>query len=399
VCVGTWRPGTGFTRVLEAIGRGLSDTFDVHWAGIGYAGPLTVRSGVTLHPTNERGGDVFAAAGAASLVADLDAPIVLILYDLWMLHVYGRTLPQLPRPPAVVAYVPLDGEIVDASRLLGPLGFVDRFVAYTRFGQERIERSIRELVDAGADFTASRVEVIPHGIDRATFFPLPGGRAEARQQLFADDPEWRDAFIVLNANRPMERKRIDLTLDGFARFTRDKASGVKLWLHHAVMDAEEHARVQALVEGFGLTDRVRLSSPADGPVSDEDLNLVYNACDVGINTALGEGWGLVSFEHAATGAAQVVPDNSACTELWAGAAELIETSDTGVPGFTALAMRMPDADGVAAALERLCADETHLQEMSAAAYRNATQPRYSWDAIADQWRAVLANVIAVRAGR
>ena len=31
---------------------------------------------------------------------------------------------------------------------------------------------------------------------------------------------------------------------------------------------------------------------------DEQLNLIYNAVDVGINTANGEGWGLVPFEHA-----------------------------------------------------------------------------------------------------
>jgi glycosyltransferase involved in cell wall biosynthesis len=54
-------------------------------------------------------------------------------------------------------------------------------------------------------------------------------------------------------------------------------------------------------------------------------------------------------------------------------------------------------EGVAAALERLYTDEAHLQRMSLAAYRNATQPRYGWDAIASQWRAVLKEVIAARA--
>lgn len=31
---------------------------------------------------------------------------------------------------------------------------------------------------------------------------------------------------------------------------------------------------------------------------------------------MGEGWGMVSFEHVATGAVQIVPDRSACGKLW-----------------------------------------------------------------------------------
>jgi len=34
---------------------------------------------------------------------------------------------------------------------------------------------------------------------------------------------------------------------------------------------------------------------------DNELNIVYNACDIGINTSVREGWGLVSFEHGGYG--------------------------------------------------------------------------------------------------
>ena len=47
-------------------------------------------------------------------------------------------------------------------------------------------------------------------------------RTDARRRLWPDEPDWHDAFIVLNANRPMPRKRIDLTIQGFAQFARDK---------------------------------------------------------------------------------------------------------------------------------------------------------------------------------
>ena len=40
-------------------------------------------------------------------------------------------------------------------------------------------------------------------------------------------------------------------------------------------------------------------------MSDRDINILYNACDVGLNTADGEGFGLCGFEGAALGKAQV----------------------------------------------------------------------------------------------
>lgn len=384
VAVGVWLPGSGFTRVLENVLTRLAPSFDAHLLGIGYRGPVRDFGGATLHPTNLEGGDVFAAIRAAELVEELDARIVLLLNDLWMIQIYMRTLPRVRDRAAIVAYVPVDGRIVDAQ-LLEPLGGVDRFVAFTCFGKEQIEA-----------FSGAVVEVIPHGIDTETFRPLPGGRAEARRRLFPDEPDWYDAFIVLNANRPLERKRIDLTLEGFARFARSKPAAVKLWLHHAIMDADEHRRIAGLGERLGIGDRLRVSPLGAPPLADEELNLVYNACEVGVNTAMGEGWGLVSFEHAATGAAQIVAGSSACAELWAGSAEVVEAEETGVPTFSPLALRTVSATGVADALERLYADPDHLRRMSAAAYDNATLPCYGWDEIGTQWRRVLRNLVTAR---
>jgi hypothetical protein len=63
-----------------------------------------------------------------------------------------------------------------------------------------------------------------------------------------------------------------------------------------------------------------------------------NACDVGINRAMGEGWGLASFEHAAAGAAQVVPNHTACSEIWRERAELIPLAKSYIPEFSVLEM-------------------------------------------------------------
>ncbi len=336
--------------MLREVLTRLAGTLDVYLLGIGYRGPECDLGGVTLHPTDLRGGDVFGAFAAAKLAEELDARIVLLLHDFWMLHAHARTLAG--GRAKVVAYVPVDGRIVDA-RYLEPLRGVDRFVAYTEFGRSELER-----------FVDVPVHVIPHGVDTETFRPLD------------DRPE---GFVVLNANRPHDRKRIDLTLEGFSIFARDKPDDVRLRLHHAIDG----------YENIGIADRVDVTT---GVLSDKELNLVYNSCAVGLNTAMGEGWGLVSFEHAATGAAQVVPNSSACAELWRGAAEIVPAQDTGVPGWSPLAMRTVSAEGVAEALERLYADPGHLLAMSEAARANAM--RYSWDAIGEQWLELLEEVAA-----
>jgi glycosyltransferase involved in cell wall biosynthesis len=399
IAVGAWFPGSGFTRVLTSVLSRLTDAYAIHYIGMGYKGLIRQVDGITLHPSNLRGGDVFGAAQAGAMIEALDARLVLLLNDLWMLRTYMRVLPRYRDRVKVVAYFPLDGRLPDDA-LVAPLTAIDRFVAYTQFGQAEIGAALARLRAQGADIRSTEVAVIPHGVDTATFHPLAptiarqiadGGRRAVRQHLFPDEPDWQDAFIVLNANRPMERKRIDLTIAGFAQFARGKPANVKLWLHHAIMNADEHAAILAQAARHGVADRLRLSPLGAPPLSDTALNCVYNACEVGLNTAMGEGWGLVSFEHAATGAAQVVPRHSACAELWEGAAALVETEDIGVPRCSLLAMRTVAPGGVAAALERLYVDREYRCRMSLAAWRNATQPAYRWERIAAQWRQVFAD--------
>jgi glycosyltransferase involved in cell wall biosynthesis len=143
---------------------------------------------------------------------------------------------------------------------------------------------------------------------------------------------------------------------------------------------------------LGIEDRVVTTTRTDARprIADEELNSIYASCDVGLNTAEAEGWGLVSFEHAATGAPQVVPDGSACAELWdeqRGALRL-PTTPTERGGH-----EVAPAD-VAAALARLYDDRQLLGELGARAHAYAMSPEFDWDAITRAWEDVLLEVIA-----
>jgi D-inositol-3-phosphate glycosyltransferase len=110
-----------------------------------------------------------------------------------------------------------------------------------------------------------------------------------------------------------------------------------------------------LVHARGIRDRLLSTSMAAGApeVADHQLNLIYNDCDVGLNTSVGEGWGMVAFEHGATGAVQVMPRHSACEELWPGAGVLLEALEIVRGRHSAVDYHCTTPELVAAALEAL----------------------------------------------
>ena len=373
VAIGFNTSGTGLTRVMHAIMRRLADRHEIHYLGIAYSGEIIRDRGLTIYPTNPKGGDVFAAFQAKSLIEEINPAVLFILHDIWMFEYYLRILGPYRDRLKIVCYIPLDGRITNEEDA-APLERADRVVVYTEFARTQFEQAFRRLREKRGGGEYPELAVIPHGVDLDCFHPSPElleasfaseGRVEAKKRVFADLRETDESFVVLNASRPDKRKRIDLTIEGFARFAADKPANVRLCLHQAyrgLPELEEQTRL--LIRRLGLEQRIYLNPLAGGIINDTDLNLLYNACDVGINTSMGEGWGLVSFEHGAAGAAQIVPDHTACGELWRGRGELIPPARSYTPEFSVLG---------------------HRQRLAQEAFAAAQNPRYSWDIISKQF--------------
>jgi D-inositol-3-phosphate glycosyltransferase len=383
VAIGFNVAGTGLTRVLESVMRRLADRHEIHFLGIGYSGELVRDRGLTVYPTNPKGGDVFAAFQAMRLFEELRPALVLVMHDLWMFDYYLRLFGPYRDRLKVVACIPLDGRIANAQDA-APLAQADRVVAYTHFARAELEGAFRRLREQQADRDFPAVEVIPHGVDRGRFHPLPEPE-QAKRRVFGDGPDVGESFVVLNASRPDRRKRVDLTVRGFAEFAAGKPPNVRLCLHHPVVGEAVDRELGSAIRECGLGGRLSVNPLGSEIVGDDELNLLYNACDVGINTAMGEGWGLVSFEHGAAGAAQIVPDHTACGELWRGRAELIPPARSYVPEFSPLEMGEVSPQGVAHALEALYRDPARRQDLARAAVALARNPAYSWDAVAQQF--------------
>ncbi len=112
------------------------------------------------------------------------------------------------------------------------------------------------------------------------------------------------------------RKRLDITMAAFASFSRDKPPG-RPALVHTALKSPVGWDIQTLARSYGITDRLLLTQGARShpSVTTDDLNVIYNACDVGVNTAMGD-LGMASFEHAATGAPQVLTALPVLKEIW-----------------------------------------------------------------------------------
>lgn len=154
------------------------------------------------------------------------------------------------------------------------------------------------------------MDVILHGFDSKKFFPIP--RELVRKNLNLP----QDCFLMLDLNRNQPRKRYDILIMSFVELVVkyptkpifllcicDKGEKGGWWIFELFQRELKLRGVN--VEQFG--SRLMLSS-TDMNFKDEDINMFYNAADIGITTADGEGWGLCHFEQMGVGVPQVVPD-------------------------------------------------------------------------------------------
>jgi glycosyltransferase involved in cell wall biosynthesis len=382
-------PGSGLTNVTAGLGEELGRSFDLSLLGFApgrrgedqasAAGRTIQILGCPRH--------VFAAPPAWQAALRAAPPdIVLVSGPGFMAASFLRQLQGLRGRTRLALYLPVEGEL-SGDTLGGVLDLLDHCLLYTRDALEGAEALCGRMQARDPAFRRPKLAAVGHGFDSGSFRPLSGGdekerRRAARRLLFPDRPELDDAFIVLNANRIARRKRLDLTLEAFARFARGKAD-VRLCLHIARRSGEQEQELRAQIEAAGLRGLVLISPEGrDDVLPVETLNLLYNACDVGLTTSSGEGWGLGTFEHAATGAAQVVPDHTSFRENWAGAALLVETAGSEFIFYESTLMHAVRPEAAAAALERLYANPGQRGALAEAAFQRTRHPGCRWSAVA-----------------
>jgi glycosyltransferase involved in cell wall biosynthesis len=378
----------GFSRVIQSLLESLvrlQPRYRLHHLAINRTEPIEQR-GWTVHGNR---GALHNAETLEALLRQVQPKIAVIFDVPWVCAQRVDTVAS--SSACIVCYCAIDDRESLPPAVLLKLARAHCLVVFTRFARELLLQGFREL---GIEQSPG-IEVIPHGVDTSVFRPIVSAanlresrrlsRLAARRQLFANDERAGD-FLILNANRNQPFKRIDIALEGFALFAKDKPESVRLYLHMA--SRRPAPGEMPLVDRLNIRHRILTTTREElhPHVDDAALNVIYNACDVGMNTSEKEGWGLIAFEHGAAGSPQLVPNHGACAELWEGSALMLET-EAEQEGTTVA----PEA--VAHALERLYRDEQERDHWGESAFRNATRPEYRWDAIAFRWHWLISSLL------
>lgn len=207
-----------------------------------------------------------------------------------------------------IFYMPIDGDYSIQIAFI-PFTICSVPVVYTEHARSVIAKYLPEL--------AENVSVMWLGCDPEEFYPLsPEEKRAARLKLFG--PDYMDRFLVLNVNRNQARKDLARCMAAFHLF-HEKHQDSTLYMHSVQVDAGGSLPTQALLVGCDVHKKPAEIAFSDldlsRPWSRKTLNELYNAVDVLVSTAYGEGWGLSTTEAMCAGTPVVVPANTANLDI------------------------------------------------------------------------------------
>jgi glycosyltransferase involved in cell wall biosynthesis len=375
--IGDGGVASGFARVNHSIINYLPDNYEIHHLAVNHHGdPYPTRKNHLLYPALTPGGDVLGISRIQPLCHKIQPDLIFILNDPWVINDY---LTRIPKEFRVVAYTPVDAMYLH-DKWVHNLQLINKLVTYTEFGKSEMLRQAPDFND---------IEVIPHGTDLHKFYPIDRDEARKALNLPLDD------FYVFNGNRNQPRKRIDLTIKAFAKFAEDKPENVKLYLHMGMRDAGHH--IGELAKRYGVESRVVMTDKSLSPsnyVSEADLNRIYNAMNVGINTSMGEGWGLVNVEHACCKVPQIVPNFSATAEIFAPDEALHIDYLALEPHMNILTEGcIIDTDHAAYLLNKVYYNREFADSVAEKGYEKFTRPEYTWESVAGRFIDVFERVL------
>jgi len=299
---------TGFGTVSRNIFEGLYRTgrYDIDIFGINYWGdphgfPYRIWPTGT-NPDN----DPYGRKKVCNMMPNMQFDLMFFLQDTFILDFLPEVIPFLRNEKGKkfksICYYPVDG--VPKPKWIQNVNFVDYIVAYTEFGKKESLKAYPE---------AKEPLIIPHGANTTDYFPMADeAKNNFRKQYFGPHA---DKFIWMNLNRNQQRKDIPKTIHAFREFKKQVSNSI-LYLHMAQKD--QGWNLPEVCKSYGLSVKEDVLFPENfGPNQGYPVNVVnmlYNACDGVVSTALGEGWGLSWIEAMATRTPVVMPGNTALVE-------------------------------------------------------------------------------------
>ena len=238
-------------------------------------------------------------------ICNLSFDVLFFMQDSFILEFVPKLIQMLKaegKDFVSLCYFPVDATI--KPEWLNNVMVVDVPITYTKFAFNECIKVNPSIKD--------KLQIIPHGVDLNTFFPVKKERVNKFREAFFSFQA--DKFIYMNLNRNQQRKDIPRTIMAFKEVRKADPDTI-LYLHCAVKDVGHELDKVVQSFGFTLSDVVfpQNFGPNQGfPI--ETVNMIYNAVDVVVSTTLGEGFGFSWIEGMATKTPVIMPDNTAMAE-------------------------------------------------------------------------------------
>ena len=375
---------TGFGRVAEHLIPAFAKEYEVYALCSNWHGdPNPMQQHCRMFPAMAHGSDPFGSHRILEVISTVKPDVVFIVNDIWVAITLHDQIEKAQESLGfkVCVYTPIDSYGL-FPELCPAIEKWNHLITYTQFAKEEIQKIGYE----------KPIHIVGHGTDFTKFFPMD--KAECRKALGV--PE--DVFIVFNGNRNQPRKRIDLTIKGFVKFAKDKPDA-RLWLNMGKKDMGWELvplmKRVARDEGYDPASKLILTSPnfsTHNCLPIEQLNQVYNAVDVGVNTCIGEGWGLVNTEHAATGVAQLVPDHTSLKEIFNGVPR-IACHGSETDRNYGLERPLPEPESMAELLTNYYENRMSLKVAGDWCYKRMHEKPFSWPFVQKQMLDIVQSLL------
>ena len=374
---------TGFGRVSHSILEHLTDKYNVVGLGINYRGDPHPHN-FPIFPAGV-GGKIFGEDRLSDILNRDKFDILFILNDSWVISNYLDYIKKhvTTTLPKIVVYFPVDSENHDPM-WYRDFDMITKAVTYTEYG--------RTVVNESKCKPDLKLDIIPHGVNQDLFYRKYTNRVDAKKILVGKEKN-PNSFIFLNANRNQPRKKLDITLKAFQIFAETK-DDVLLHMHCGVKDSS--IDVAKLSQRLGIDNKLILTNLHNGvqTVSDAALNEIFNSADAGLNSCMGEGWGLPNVEHAMTGAPQIVPDHSACAEIFLDCGLLVPTVTKFMFDNSMTVGKLVTPEAMAEKMNLLYSDKDLYKKLSDKSIEKFSNPNYSWKKIAGDWDELFSGVLS-----
>jgi glycosyltransferase involved in cell wall biosynthesis len=283
------------------------------------------------------------------------ADIIISSFDVWMVDWLCRPeensmldnetkkiLSHANRNFHHILFYPIDG--LQENKYL-PLGMeegilgADSPITYSKFSQNAMQSNFNITVP-----------MIPIAHDPAIFHPLD--KKECRRKMHLDE----DIFLISMVGTNQYRKSFGDFLKAAVPFAKEH-DNVRICLFTTNQTILGGADIKAFIYKSGISDRFIDPSNMVGRLSDEGMNIFYNALDVLCLVTVGEGCGLPPLRARACGVPALVSNNTSNIEFAGHPFELIK-------------LRGKYYDNFGSNLERYLTDTDDLQEKLEILYNN-----------------------------